>query len=442
MRARKRVAQVHAQADAGRQALDGHRRGGSVLALAGAAGRTQPGHRTAMALLLRRLLDPERPRLRGAALRHQRMAKARAHLLEYLSRGGADGVDLSPPDAATRRQPVQSVAAADLRGCRLRARSAPDRDGRGHVSGGRSTLSLVPANLRRSAGGAQPSLPRPHRHQPLHRRARRARRHRRLPAQHGLDHPRPEHSREAVHRGRYRRSRRRRVLHVWATSSRCGSRRAFSGFSEARLNPCSGRCSTTSLRDRNIRKAKSGSSASTDTRRTARNTRRWRALVSASGDWKSAGWSNRRSSCRSPISARCRRRRRSPSIIAFRDGPGVAAWTACSSPISWRGADPCRSARYVVFDAFDQHVPGQPYYETIDLELARHAQTILAYDMNGAPLYDSPRGPVPPACRDAARVQDGEVHSCHSIRRRLQAARSRRGWIREDTQFNGPEAGI
>src|SRR5581483_692713 len=42
---------------------------------------------------------------------------------------------------------------------------------------------------------------------------------------------------------------------------------------------------------------------------------------------------------------------------------------------------------------------------------------------------DSPRGPVPPACRDAARVQDGEVHSCHSIRRRLQAARSRRGWI-------------
>ncbi|HEX7021858.1 MAG TPA: molybdopterin-dependent oxidoreductase [Trueperaceae bacterium] len=66
----------------------------------------------------------------------------------------------------------------------------------------------------------------------------------------------------------------------------------------------------------------------------------------------------------------------------------------------WRGVplgallDRCRplpGARYVLFRTFDDkwEVPDNDlgyFYGTVDLELARHPQTILAYDMNGGPL--------------------------------------------------------
>lgn len=49
------------------------------------------------------------------------------------------------------------------------------------------------------------------------------------------------------------------------------------------------------------------------------------------------------------------------------------------------------NARYVVFHGFDAMDDGElsgptPFYGSIDLAAARHAQTILAYDMNGEPL--------------------------------------------------------
>ena len=44
------------------------------------------------------------------------------------------------------------------------------------------------------------------------------------------------------------------------------------------------------------------------------------------------------------------------------------------------------SVRYIVFHCADSLEPGAPYYESIDLDDAFHPQTILAYDMAGAPL--------------------------------------------------------
>ena len=44
------------------------------------------------------------------------------------------------------------------------------------------------------------------------------------------------------------------------------------------------------------------------------------------------------------------------------------------------------SARFIVFHCADELAPGSPYYESIDLVDAFHPQTILAYDLNGAPL--------------------------------------------------------
>lgn len=61
---------------------------------------------------------------------------------------------------------------------------------------------------------------------------------------------------------------------------------------------------------------------------------------------------------------------------------------------------PRLNARYVVFHCLDtQEADGTPYYESIDLIDAVHPQTILAYEMNGAPL------PVPHGAPLRLRVE-------------------------------------
>lgn len=55
------------------------------------------------------------------------------------------------------------------------------------------------------------------------------------------------------------------------------------------------------------------------------------------------------------------------------------------------------NARYIVFhcaDLWDEAGGQVPYYESIDLYDAHHPQTILAYDMNGAPLPEQHGAPL------------------------------------------------
>jgi DMSO/TMAO reductase YedYZ molybdopterin-dependent catalytic subunit len=70
----------------------------------------------------------------------------------------------------------------------------------------------------------------------------------------------------------------------------------------------------------------------------------------------------------------------------------VEGWSAIAK---WKGVPleeiaqrvkPGRAARYVVFHCMDRDDSGELYYESIDLVDARHPQTILAYEMNGALL--------------------------------------------------------
>jgi hypothetical protein len=69
----------------------------------------------------------------------------------------------------------------------------------------------------------------------------------------------------------------------------------------------------------------------------------------------------------------------------------IQGWTAIGE---WAGASmnyliskckPLSNARYVVFYSY-QYSEGEQFYETISIELAKHPQTILAYEMNGEPL--------------------------------------------------------
>lgn len=68
---------------------------------------------------------------------------------------------------------------------------------------------------------------------------------------------------------------------------------------------------------------------------------------------------------------------------------GVAEWTGVPVSELLRVCKPCQEARYLVFTSYQhQDIEGKdrPYYEVIDMRLAKHPQTILAYEMNGKPL--------------------------------------------------------
>ena len=69
----------------------------------------------------------------------------------------------------------------------------------------------------------------------------------------------------------------------------------------------------------------------------------------------------------------------------------IQGWTAIGE---WGGVPmnyvfekckPTSKARYVVFYSY-QYMDNSPYYEVLDLEIARHPQTLLAYEMNGEKL--------------------------------------------------------
>jgi methionine sulfoxide reductase catalytic subunit len=69
----------------------------------------------------------------------------------------------------------------------------------------------------------------------------------------------------------------------------------------------------------------------------------------------------------------------------------IHGWTAIGE---WGGVPvshilslckPVPQARYLVFYSY-QYIKGVQFYEVINMELAKHHQTILAYEMNGEPL--------------------------------------------------------
>lgn len=64
----------------------------------------------------------------------------------------------------------------------------------------------------------------------------------------------------------------------------------------------------------------------------------------------------------------------------------IGKWTGVPLSDLLMRANPKSEARYVVFHCVDTMDDGLPYYESIDLPDAFHPQTLLAYDLDDAPL--------------------------------------------------------
>lgn len=110
---------------------------------------------------------------------------------------------------------------------------------------------------------------------------------------------------------------------------------------------------------------------------------------------------------------------------------------------------PRPEARYLVFRTMEDVGRSEPdpkgpgyYYGTIDMQLANHPQTILAYEMNGEPLPVEHGAPL----RLRVETQLGfkmvkYLHSIEFVEDYKQIGEGMGGW-REDNQFYGTGAGI
>ena len=63
----------------------------------------------------------------------------------------------------------------------------------------------------------------------------------------------------------------------------------------------------------------------------------------------------------------------------------IGGWTGVPMQYIISVCNPLPEARYVVFRSF-QYTDGDEFNEVLDLEIVKHQQTILAYEMNGEPL--------------------------------------------------------
>jgi len=121
---------------------------------------------------------------------------------------------------------------------------------------------------------------------------------------------------------------------------------------------------------------------------------------------------------------------------------GIAQWRGVAVADVLVRCKPLANARYLVFRSWQEPAPGTAYFEIIDLELARHEQTILAYEMNGTLL------PIPYGAPCRLRVETQLGFKMVKWLRSIELVADYRtigrglGGYREEVQFYGPEAGI
>jgi sulfoxide reductase catalytic subunit YedY len=78
---------------------------------------------------------------------------------------------------------------------------------------------------------------------------------------------------------------------------------------------------------------------------------------------------------------------------------GIAEWGGIPLSAILDACHPLPAARFLIFHSYQLDASGHPFYESLDISLGRHAQTILATQMNGEPL------PVPHGAPLRLRVE-------------------------------------
>jgi sulfoxide reductase catalytic subunit YedY len=125
----------------------------------------------------------------------------------------------------------------------------------------------------------------------------------------------------------------------------------------------------------------------------------------------------------------------------------IQGWTAIGG---WAGVPmshimmlckPLRDARYAIFHSY-QYTEGREFYEVLDLEIVKHPQTILAYEMNNQPLDIGHGAPL----RLRVETQLGYkmvkwLRSIEFVNDYKDIGLGQGGW-REDHMYYSPRAGI
>lgn len=135
--------------------------------------------------------------------------------------------------------------------------------------------------------------------------------------------------------------------------------------------------------------------------------------------------------------------------VCIQGWSAVAKWTGVPLAEVIDRCRPLPTARYAVFFGYDDKGTSEPepeaggqYYESIDLELARHPQTLLAYAMNDAPL--PPLHGAPLRLRVETQLGFKMVKYLKEIRfvADYRALGEGQGGWREDVQHYSQEAGV
>jgi methionine sulfoxide reductase catalytic subunit len=125
----------------------------------------------------------------------------------------------------------------------------------------------------------------------------------------------------------------------------------------------------------------------------------------------------------------------------------IQGWTAIGKwdgvPMKYiiESCKPFPNVRYVVFHSY-QYTDGHEFYEALDFEIAKHPQTILAYEMNGMPLEIEHGAPL----RLRVETQLGYkmvkwLKSIEFVENYKGIGFGQGGW-REDHMYYSPVAGI
>jgi methionine sulfoxide reductase catalytic subunit len=121
---------------------------------------------------------------------------------------------------------------------------------------------------------------------------------------------------------------------------------------------------------------------------------------------------------------------------------GIAEWTGVPLGPILDACRPLPAARFMIFHSYQLDRSGRPFYESVDISLARHPQTILADRMNGESL------PIPHGAPLRLRVETQLGFKMVKWLRRIEFVADYRdlgdgqGGSREDTMFYEQAVGI